>query len=212
MASPNSNRPYSMPPTNIEGENDYDEIDRGLFLSRDDDPKYLRVIQADWKSYGPSNSPGILRFRLGQYATKPTTDAQYANYTVLKAHGSDEWFDVATSGPTHSAVLVEYWAKFIYYNYYVLQAPSAIQSVLQDTVLVNDIKGVGDTFTKALVPSIKNIAVQSMYGLAPGKPLGLVALSAAVTPAVGSAKTIDLIPALTDFKRFDPVIASSKLM
>lgn len=212
MATLESNRPYSTPPTNVEGSNDYVGVDRGLFLSRDPSPKYLRVVQADWKTYGPSNAPGILRFKLGQYPERPVTDEQFEQYTILKAHGGDEWFDVSTSGPINSAILVEYWAKFIYYNYYILTPPDKLQSVMDDEPLVADIKGIGKAFTKSLVPSIDEIVVQAMYGTTLGTPLSLLALSAEATPVVGDSKVINLKALVDNPKGFDPVIAVSKLM
>lgn len=212
MSGIQNNRPYSTPPTNIQGDNDYTGIDRGLFLTRDAPPKYLRVVQADWKSYGPNSSPGVLRFKLGQYSSKPTTDAEYNNFTILKAHGNDEWFDVTTSGPIHSPVLVEYWAKFIYYNYYSIKAPNEIISVLDDTNLIDDVKGIGQNFTQAVMPSMRSAVNQAMYGVTIGEPLSLIAMSATITPTVGDNKIINLKSHIADFKKFDPIVTASKLM
>ena len=47
-----SNRPYSLPPTNVQMSNDYVGIDRGLFLTRTDN-SFLRVTEAEWHTYGP---------------------------------------------------------------------------------------------------------------------------------------------------------------
>lgn len=212
MSLQRTNRPYSLPPTNVEIHNDYTGMDRGLFLSRDPSPKYMRVVEAEWVSYGPSSAPGILRFRLGMYNAKPTTAAQYDNYTPVKAKGNDEWFDVATSGPIHSPLLVEYWAKFIYYNYYLDKTDSEIQSVMEDTNLVNDIKSVGAAFVESIVPSFKEFEVTAKYIVSTGLPLSLTSMSAKVTPKVGDPKTVNLRQAVTNDRTFDPVIAASKLM
>lgn len=212
MSIQQSNRPHSMPPTNVQGDNDYEGVDRGLFLSRDVVPKYLRVVAAEWKSHGPNTSPGILRFKLGQYENKPVSNSDFDNYTPLESSSGNEWFDIVTSGPIHSPILAEYWAKYIYYNYYGVKDQAEITSVFNDSPLMTDVRGTGIAFTHAIMPSIHDISVLATYGVSTGKPLTMLSMTAEVVPVAGNKKTVDIKSLLTNYKGFDPVIAASKLM
>lgn len=205
-----TNRPHSTPPTNVQLSTDYSGVDRGLFLTRDSTPKYLRVITAQWVSYGPVGSPGILKFKIGMYNSKPKTPAEYGNYTLLKARNNDEWFDVATSGPIHSPVLAEYWAQFIYYNYYILQ--SDIDSVYDHPPLVNDIIAVGTNLTKAIVPAINSIVNTAIFNSTSTKPLELTSFISRATPTVGTEKIIDFTSDIDPTSRFEPVLEASRKM
>lgn len=205
-----TNRPHSTPPTNVQLSNDYVGVDRGLFLTRDATPKYLRVITAQWVSYGPVGSPGILKFKIGMYDTKPETTSDYNSYTLLKSRNDDEWFDVTTSGPIHSPILVEYWAQFIYYNYYLLQ--SNIDSVYDHPPLVNDIIAVGKNLSKAIVPAINSIVNTAIFKVSDGRPLELTSYVSRVTPSIGSEKIIDFTSEIDIHEKFEPLIEASKKM
>lgn len=206
-----TDRPHSTPPTNVEASNDYTGIDRGLFLSRDPTPKYLRVVQAEWTSYGPSGSPGLLKFKLAQYDTKPETPEDYNDFTFLESSPGNEWFDIATSGQTDKAILVEYWAKFIYYNYYILNSnPSPIS---ENEKIVTGIKETGKGFTNALVPSIEEVKIVAVYSISHGEPLSLSSFKVQVTPKVGSKVTKDITETInTATTKIDPVITVSRMI
>lgn len=205
-----TNRPYSPPPTNVQVENDYTGIDRGLFLSRDLEPKYLRVISAEWTSHGPSGSPGLLRFKIGRYTEKPITDDDYNQFEFIKSRDNEEWFDVATSGPIHIPVLAEYWAKYIYFNYYLIQ--SQIDSIYEHQALIEDIVATGTSFTQSVAPSIKSVTNKATYSVAHGKPLMLTEFTSKLTPVTGMARDIDLTEQVPVSQKWDPVVYMFKNM
>lgn len=211
MTNQSSDRPYSLPPTNVELDNDYVGIDRGLFLSRESTPRYLRVVEAQWNSHGPNTAPGILQAKIGAYNTKPETDEDYDHYELLTHVNGNEWFEVYTTGPIFKPILVEHWIKYIYYNYYVNKnSPS---SLLDNVSFMNDIKSVGTDFVRALVPSIKSITNTANYSVSTGKPLELTNFTSEVT----SQFDVTLVRDITEqaklaTKGFDPTIEVAKSM
>lgn len=196
-----SNRPYSLPPTNVQMSNDYVGIDRGLFLTRTDN-SFLRVTEAEWHTYGPNTSPGILRFKLGKFKTQPSTPASYNTPTKLKDLNGNEWFEVATSGPNFRPVMVEYWAKFIYYHYY--SGGAFIEPITLD--YIDGLKEAGESLTKSLatfakIDSILNVA---KYKVSNGKPLELISYTSTAVVG-GNPLTVDSKVETLDDK-FDPVL------
>ncbi len=213
MAVPNipTDRPHSTPPTNVEASNDYVGADRGLFLTRDPVPKYLRVINAEWTTYGPTGSPGVLRAKIGKYETKPETPDDYNDFTFLTTSDGSEWFEVTTSGPIHKAILAEYWVKFIYYNYYAIK--SLHTPILTNLPLIEDIKNTGTDFTRALAPAIQSVENKVVFTVAHNQPLSLSSYKTKVTPVIGDPMLKDLTDIVNgSTERFDPVVTVSRLM
>lgn len=205
MSRSTSDRPYSTPPTNVELSNNYQGLDRGLFITRDPEPQYLRVVNAQWMTWGPSGSPGLLRARIGRFETRPILPEDYENFEFLTTATGDEWFEVVTTGPIHKAILVEYWIKFIYYNYYVLNSQPVPVSADERALLT--MVQTGTEFTRSLAPSINVIENQVVYTVQPDLPLTLTSFISKVTPEIGEERLEDLTErALVAGDRFDPVI------
>ncbi len=190
-------RPYPQPPTNVQLTNDYVGDDRGIFLTREPVKRKLRVVEAEWTTFGPNASPGHLRFKLGigpDFTQK------------LKLPDGTEWFETVTSGPNFRPILVEYWAKHIYYNYYAtLMDPLPVPSEQ-----INGIIDAGNSQTRAFVPSIASVEnIALYYATVPTKALTLEAYDTSVRLATGGQIEIDQsIDTLDD--KFDPVLFASR--
>lgn len=113
--------PHPIPanPINVERNNPYRGLDRGLFLARGvEGHRYLRVSAARWRSRGPLSALGRLEFQLMFYPNKPVTVSQLAAGTLLTAPGGGTWFDALTRTAVDTPIMAEYWASNIYVEHY----------------------------------------------------------------------------------------------
>ena len=202
-----NNRPIPLPPTNVEIGNDYRELDSGLFMDRNDPPTFLRVSEAIWITNGPSTAPGILKFKLRQYATQPVTEDDFEGGTpYIPKHSNNEWFEVQTTGPAHAPILVEYWAKHIFYNYYMLFGNN-VEDVSSRPQEIDRIAQTGKSFTRALNPKVDSVVNTVRYAVSKGKPLQLISYqSNYILTETGLGESADMMEDTANLK-FDPVIS-----
>lgn len=133
------------PATNVEFDNDYNGLDRGLFLIRDGlVTKYARISSATWEHYGPNGSTGLLKFKVMTYNAVPTA-ANYSKGSLMKnpVDGSDT-FTVITTGPAWSPILAEYWGKTAMINHYIPLSVALVSDLNKE-----DIKVTGAMLSKA---------------------------------------------------------------
>lgn len=190
-------RPYPMPPTNVQLSNDYTGDDRGHFLSREPTKRTLKVSEAVWQSYGPNAAPGILKFKL---AIGPSFT------TNLKAPDGTDWFETATSGPNFRPILVEYWARNIYYGYYA----NRLDTSPVDTKTLDGLLEAGNSLTSSFSSEIKTISNTIHYSCpTPTKALEITSYQSAVTLVDGNVQQLEQVLDTTNDK-FDPVLFAMK--
>lgn len=202
-----NNRPIPLPSTNVEIGNDYRNMDCGLFIDRNDPPVFLRVCEAIWITNGPSTAPGILKFKLRQYATQPVTEDDFEGGTpYMPKHSNNEWFEVQTTGPAHVPILVEYWAKHIFYNYYLLFGNN-VEDISSRPLEIERIAQTGKSFTRALNRKLDSVVNTARYTVSKGKPLQLISYqSNYILADTGENHSVDMMEDTGNLK-FDPVIS-----
>ena len=112
-------KPVPELPTNVQSNNPYNGLDRGLFLIQyPDAPKPARIHAARYVSRGPNAAVGVLEYQVMQYNQMPTTAAQYAAWELLTAPDGTQWFDRLVRGSVLEPIVVEYWATDSFLKWY----------------------------------------------------------------------------------------------
>jgi len=127
--------PHPIPesPTNVQHTNPYVGVDRGLMVLRGRYTGFARIHAARWICSGPPGGVSRLEFKVMRYATMPTTPAEYAAGTLLKAPDNSEWFDCVSKGDCTKPIMVEYYARNVFQTYYMLEGDIEMLSDEQKT-------------------------------------------------------------------------------
>lgn len=112
-------QPVPELPTNVQSNNPYIGLDRGLFLIQyPEGPKAARIHAARYLTKGPNAAVGVLEFQVMQYNQMPATAQEYAAGTLLTAPDGTQWFDRLVRGSVLEPIVVEYWATDGFLKWY----------------------------------------------------------------------------------------------
>lgn len=122
--------PHPVPenPTNVQHTNPYTGVDRGLMVLGGKFTGFARIHAARWICNGPPAAVSRIEFKVMRYASMPTTPAQYAAGTLLKAPDGSEWFDCLAKGDCSKPIMLEYYAKNVFQTYYCIDANAEMLS------------------------------------------------------------------------------------
>ena len=130
-------QPVPTFPTNVQSQNPYTGIDRGLFLLHNNPPYKLgRIHSARVVGTGPQAALSVVQYKVMLYTTQPVTQADYAAGTIATAPDGTEWFDTLARGSVVSPIMAEYWATANYLNWYVTEKGAKLTDL--ETKMVSD--------------------------------------------------------------------------
>lgn len=188
-------QPVPIMPTNVQSNNPYAGLDRGLFLIHyPGGSKYARIHAANWSVNGPEAAMGLLRYQVMQYETKPQVEAQYAAGTLLTAPDGGTWFDCLTRGQSYMPISVEYWGRSSIQKWYMSVEGATLLS--QDEI--TSARNQGDVFvdTMGRFAGLSKISLEASFNCVGGNPLTRTSLSLSITHSKNGVVTTEDVPDL----------------
>lgn len=162
-------QPTPALPINVQSNNPYAGLDRGLFLYRDHAvAQYARVHSAKWVSQGPSAAVGVFEFQLMGYARLPVTAADYAAGTLLRAPDGSTTFDCLARRPVLTPITAEYWGKQSYIENFSTDTPEKLLQIEKDNVNTQA-RMLLNTMVKAL--GINSLTIETDFACVAGQAL-----------------------------------------
>lgn len=129
--------PHPVPenPTNVQHTNPYTGVDRGLMKLDGKYTGFARIHAARWIVNGPPAAVSRIEFKVMRYASMPTTAAQYAAGTLLKAPDGSEWFDCLAKGDCSKPIMLEYYARNVFQTYHCIdKAPEMLSDAVKASI------------------------------------------------------------------------------
>lgn len=183
-------------PTNVQADNPYASLDRGLFILAGADRPYARLQVCTWRQQGPATFPGYLTYQVKTYATKPTTEAEYGAGTLYQhpVNGLKE-FIAFTRGVVETAIQAEYWAieDFLHKTYNGPVEDQVTQAHL-DTLLA---KSKAAVQALSLGTGLLGVDYRVQFAALAGKPLSQVSRGFILTRGTAQGTEALTLPAPT---------------
>lgn len=183
-------------PVNVQAENPYAGLDRGLFVLQGADRPFARMQVATWRQQGPATFPGYVVYQVMTYATQPQTEADYQGGQIYQhpVNGLKE-FIAFTRGVVETPIQAEYWATEDFLNK-TYDGPVEDQVTQQhlDTLLA---KSKAAVQALSMGTGLIGLDYQVKFAALGGKPLNQVARSFALTRTTDKGTETLTLPAPT---------------
>lgn len=200
-------QPVPVMPTNVQSQNPYNGLDRGLFLFRDQSASYGRIHAAAVISHGPAAGVSVMKYQVMKYAKKPVTAQDFAAGTLLTAPDGTQWFDCLARGLVLEPISAEYWAMSSYLSWYVTGGANLTAVEIDRAVL----QAKGFVKTMGQFVGLNAVELTVAFGTSAGQPLSRTGANLSIDYVRNNVeKHVD--ETVVPDQMFDPVRAAMTLI